>query len=436
MYVYPSSDRLPHEPLRVRWSTGPFAVRLLAKGILVAALGLMTLGLWPLFLVGVGVWGWPPHAPRLSRMRRYLGLAWTERPPPPGIAPLSRAWLTLMLLQKLALVPVVGLAWYLDEVLFGRRLDGTPIKAPLILLSAARSGSTQISHYLTEDPRLAAPSVMQIVWPYLWLWRIVAPTLGRVVPHAWPHALMDTMSSEEFIQRHEGNPYQTDTFEILYFLNNLHMIASLLGPRIMAEDFVPAGSAPHNHDLWNRDFVDFIDRLGRKTLLHAGPQKRLYFKGHFLDAGDALAQRYPDAHFLTVIRDPLSCLGSMLNHWHGNVFDEALGAVPWSWITACGLDTQITYCDQELAWFTREEGPGRTVIRFKDFVADLEGTMLQVYRSCMGDETLPEHVPTEHAPRERKKYRVNRSLDSLGIDRGALEARLRDYQAWCQQETV
>jgi hypothetical protein len=45
------------------------------------------------------------------------------------------------------------------------------------------------------------------------------------------------------------------------------------------------------------------------------------------------------------------------------------------------------------------------LIRFKDFVADLEGTMLSLCRDCFGDEALPAHVPTEHTPRERRRLR-------------------------------
>ncbi len=437
MYVSPQTDQLPHEPSRVRWSTVPFLARLLAKGLAVSLLALLTAGLWPLFLLGVAVWGWPPHQPRPARFRQLLGLTWTARPPEPGIAPLSRVWICMQILQVLALVPVRGLAWYLDEVLYGRTMEQQAIVAPLILLSAARSGSTQISHYLEEDLRLAAPTVLQIFFPYLWLWRIVYPLFARHLSPARAKELLDAISSEEFVQRHEGHPYRTDTFEILYGAQRLFLLTPMFGPRALIEDFNLAGSAPHNRQIWGVDFVDFIDRLGRKTLIFAGPgedgqPRRLFFKGHFLDSGDALAARYPDAHFLTVIREPVSRLRSRLNHTHGNNFAEPLGAVPWAWLAAALPEAEVSYSQLEMDWFTRAEGTARTVIRFTEYVADLEGTMRLVYRRCMGDEQLPPHVPTAHAPRERKQYRVNRSLDDLGIDREAFVARLADYLAWCR----
>jgi len=436
MHVYPQTDRLPGEPLRVRWSAAPFALRLLAHGVLLVLTGVLTAGLWPLFLLGIAVWGWPPHQPRPVEIRRVLRAAWTERPPPPGIPPLSRAWLILRVLLRVTLIPAHGLAWYLDELLYGRQLSDTPVVAPLIVLSAARSGSTQIARYLEQDPRLAAPSMMMSMAPYLWVWPIAA-ALGRFVSPDVARGLLRRLTTEEFHQRHEGDPFLTDTLEILFYNLQLRMLAPMLGPRVMSEDFVVAASAPHNRRFWEEDFVGYLDRLGRKTLLFSGSDaggqsKRLFVKGHFLDAADALARRYPDAHFLTVIRAPASRLHSVLNHLHGNPFDESLGAVPWSWLAACMEDAAVSYCQLEQRWFTRAEGPARTVVRFTDYVADLEGTMGAVYRSCMGDDTLPAHVPTEHAPRERKNYAVNRTLQQVGIDPDALTHRLHEYCAWCR----
>ena len=44
----------------------------------------------------------------------------------------------------------------LDECIYGRKLRETPLVAPLIEISAGRSGSTQIARYLEEDERLVA----------------------------------------------------------------------------------------------------------------------------------------------------------------------------------------------------------------------------------------------------------------------------------------
>ena len=436
MHVHPASDHLSGEPVRVRAATAPFAARLLLRGALIALLGLLTAGLWPLFLVGVVVMGWPPHQPRPAEVRRYLHSTWTARPPEPGIPPLSRAWLTLCILKRLFLVPAHGLAWYLDEVIFHRALRDTPVRAPLLNMSAARSGSTQLARYLEADPALAAPSTVQILFPYLWLWRL-APLFSNLITAAHVRALFKARFPEEFHQRHEGDPFLTDTFEVLFYFHHLHILSPLLGPTVMLDDFPFAGSAKHNQQFWTEDFVAFLDRVGRKTLIFAGPgpdghPKRLFIKGHFLEARDALAQRYPSAHFLTVIRDPIARLQSAINHLHGNAFEEPLGAAPWAWLVPTTEAAVRTYCQVEKQWFTQESGPARTVIRFSSYVRDLEGTMTLVYRSCMGAEVLPDHVPIQHIPRERKKYMVSRTLQQLGVDAEAFATQLQDYLDWCR----
>jgi hypothetical protein len=439
MHVHPDTDRLPHEPLRVLASTLPFLVRLLARAVGISLVWTFTIGLWPAFLLGSLVWGWPPHQSRPRDFVRYLRWVWTETPPAPGIAPLSRAWLALSVLGNLGRVPLHGLAWYLDELLFGRVLSAAPVRAPVFVLSAARSGSTQISHYLEEDPRLAAPISLQIIAPYLWLWMLVRPTLGRVVPPSVPRSIFDRMITDEFRQRHEGDPLRTDTFEVLFSLGRLNVLAFLLGPRLLRQEFGFSRPETGGGPLWEGDFVDFIDRLARKTVRFAGPgpdgsPRRFFIKGHFQRADDALAQRYPDAHFVTVVRDPIKRLRSQVNHMHGNGADEALGAVPWAWLVASLVDAEESYCEREQEWYSSAEGPARTVVRFRDYVSDLEGTMQRIYGDCFGDTELPPHVPTVHARRERKNYRVDRSLEELGVDMEACSTRLSSYREWCRGE--
>ena len=60
--------------------------------------------------------------------------------------------------------------------------------------------------------------------------------------------------------------------------------------------------------------------------------------------------------------------------------------------------------------------------------------MRQVYRCCLGVADLPPHVPRNHAPRERKRYSVDRSLAELGVDEAALRSQLADYIAWSEGE--
>lgn len=431
------SEHLPGEPRRDPPPTLRFVARLCVRAVSVVLLALLLAGLWPLYLLGAAIWGWPPNVPRLRQVIRYLRLTWTEQPPAPGLSPLARAWLTLLIGYKCAVTPLWGLCWLLDELLYGRALAAAPVIAPLIEISAGRSGSTQLARYLERDPHLAAPSAAQAVFPYLWLWKIVPGTLGRVLTPDRVRRALEASLPEEFLQRHEGDPFKTDTFEGALYLAHLNHLAPFLGPRILIEDFGFAAPAPHNQALWEEDFVALLDRIGRKVLLYAGPgpdgaPRRLFVKGHFLCAADALSRRYPDARFLTLIRHPAPRLRSAVNFLRANPMDATLGAAPWAWWAQALVRTELDYCDLEQAWFSAERGPRRCVLRFSDYVRDLEGAMSRVYRECLDTPELPAHAPREHEPRVRTNYLLDRTLDQVGIDEAALLQRLSGYVAWCE----
>lgn len=431
-------EKLPGEPHHPGLPAGPFTARLLLRALAVGLLLGLTLGLWPLFGLGVLIWGRPPNVPRAAQVARYLRLIVTVRPPPPGLSVLVRLRLVLAVLRKVAVAPVWGLAWFLDELLYGRALNRTPLVAPLIEISAARSGSTQLARYLEQDPHLAAPSFLQSAFPYLWLWRMAPHTLGRFIDREMVRRKLETSVPPEFLERHEGDPFLTDTFDVALYIAHLNHLAILLGPDVLADDFGFAGPALHNQRLWEHDFVNLVDRIGRKTLLYAGPapdggRRRFFVKGHFLRAAEALARRFPDARFLTMIREPGPRLQSGVNFLRANPVDATIGQVPWVWLAEGLVRSEIAYCEQEQEWFTRDDGRRRCVLRFSEYVGDLEGSMRKVYRECLDAEELPAHVPRQHPPRKRTQYLLDRSLAQVGVNQKELDARLAPYIAWCRE---
>lgn len=434
----PIAARLPGEPARVPPRPPVFVLKLLLRALKLVVLAAVSAPLWPVFLVAAMIWGWPPTVPRRAQVRRYLALIWTVRPPPPGLPVLTRLWLTLSVIRKLLVTPIWGLAWILDEILYADELRDTPVLAPLLEISAARSGSTQLARYLEDDPRLAGPSAAKTMFPYLWMWRLAPKTIGRVFSPEQIRAKIEADMPPGFLERHEGDPFRMDTFEGAFYLHQLNHLAAFLGPEALEDDIGFARIAPHNRALWEVDFLHFLDRVGRKTLIDAGPApdggpRRFFVKGHFLLAAPALARRYPDARFLTIIREPGPRLRSAINFLHLNPIDEVLGGVPWPWIAEALSRTEPAYCEVEREWYGREgDGVTRCVIRFSDYVHDLGGTLERIYAECLDGAPVPEDAPREHPPRERTNYSVNRSLEQLGIDREALDERLREYIAWCR----
>ena len=132
-----------------------------------------------------------------------------------------------------------------------------------------------------------------------------------------------------------------------------------------------------------------------------------------------------------MIREPAPRLQSVINYLRVNPTD-ALGPVPWVWLKSVLARTESEYCEIEQAWFSRVGGATRCILRFSDYVRDLEGAMKKVYRECLDSESVPVHVPHSHPPRERTNYLVNRSLAQLDIDEVALNTRLSSYIDWCR----
>jgi len=394
--------------------------------------------LTPIYWIGRLVWYRPPNVVHASQAIRYLRLVWTIQPPPPGITFFARCWLTLSVLQKALSSVILGLAWLLDELFYGRQLDEITITAPLFVISGGRSGSTQITRYLEDDPNLIAPNILQCMFPYLWLWKIVPRTLGKVLtPDKVREKIQQTMPPE-LLERHETDPFRADTFDGSFYSAHLHRLAPFLGPDVIVSDFNFARIAPHDEHIKNDDFTAFVDRIGRKTILHAdienGSKRRFFIKGHFLYAASALAEKYPDAIFLTVIREPATRLQSAINYLRINPVDRALGPVPWAWWSSALEQTETEYCQLEQVWFTQPSDARRCVVRFTEFVRDLPAAMRHVYRDCFGSDELPGHIPLTHPPRDRKNYSVNRSLEELGVDEDALRKNLAEYAQWCESD--
>lgn len=432
------ADHLPGEPTGAGARGRVLAGRIVRRIITLTLLYAVTLPLWALYLPAALVVGRPPNVPRAAQVARYLRRAWTEKPPPPGLSTGQRLWLTLTVLRKVAFIPFVALAWWLDELLYGRALDALEIRAPLFEISAGRSGSTQLARYLEDDPGLVAPSFLQSVFPYLWLWRLAPKTIGRYISVEQAREKFEHSLPPEFHERHEGDPFRTDTFEVALYLSHLNALSLFYGPDMADEEFAFCRLLPTNRGQWEEDFVALLERIGRKRLLQAGPApdgrtRRLFTKGHFLCAAPALARRFPDARFLAVIREPAKRLQSAINYVRANPIDATLGAPPWPWLAETIIRSEPEYCEVERAWYTAPEGPRRCVVRFDDYVRDLAGTMERIYASCM-EGPVPDHTPREHPPRRRHAYLLDRSLAQVGIDVEALDAELADYRAWCRGE--
>ncbi len=379
----------------------------------------------------------PPFIPSWRQFRRYAGRLLVEQAPPPGISVSRRIRILLDLGRAWLMLPPLALCWFLDDLLYGRALRKTPIIRPLFEISGARSGSTQLARYLEDDPNIVTPSVLQCTFPFVWLWKLAPLTIGRFITHEQVRRHFERALPPGFYQRHELDPFRTDTFEVIMFMTHLMQYSSLLGPEMMMSDLSHRKVQAHNREIWEGDLVDLIDALGRKVLYHAGPTpegkpRTLMVKGHFLASAPALERRFPDASFLTMVREPDKRLQSCINYLRVSPPLLKLGPTPWGWLVHFFMEGEAEYCVLEMAWYTAQTGSRKCVLRFDDYIRDLEGAMTKVYRECFDITELPPHVPIVHAKRHRTNYMIDRSLEQLEVDVVQYRARLAPYYAWCK----
>lgn len=419
--------KLDTPAVRRRSVVRSFAFALLRVLLFPAWAAVITSWALPLYTLGVLIDGRPPVVPSLARfadaLRRVLGPL-----PAPGLALVDRVTVLVSLVERALIVPAFGLAWWLDELIYGRELAAIDVHSPLFELSAARSGSTQLAHYLEDDPGLVAPSTLRALAPYLWLWRIAERTLGRWLRPETIQGMLEAPMAKSHLERHEVNAFRTDSIDPLFYSFHLGDLLNTLGPRAL-DGLDPSALTEENRAFWEHDFVRYLDRLMRKVLLAYGDgRRRAFVKGHCLAAGDAMAARWPDAVFLTVVRDPIKRIQSVVN-FHREQPGEVVAAVPWAWLVARDVPVEVRYNDEELAWFTRPAGPKRVVVRFDDYVRDLPGVLDRVYRECLGSP-VPPTLPTTHTKRNRT-YTTDKSLEELGVDVVALRERSAAFSRWC-----
>ncbi|VEU35644.1 unnamed protein product [Pseudo-nitzschia multistriata] len=408
------------------------------------------------------VFGRPPNLVYLQQTLRYLGFVWkslTFATPEQerhmqSFSVTEKIRLTTTILVHTICSPLSAFGWILDEILYGRRLNGlepkekAAVENPVFVVSAFRSASTQLARGLvsetrytcekggtsTTEPCFVAPNAMMCAYPYLWLWKLVYAIVGDI-----PDTLVDAERAQteggltkedvrekfnagftpDSMARHANDPFQTDTFDGTFL--NCHLngfvwqLCRGLPASAIEQEFNYAcqkeGDAL-NRRIWQTDMVRHIERLARKTILFhnegggetaAGgvrPPQRFLLKGHFLSVCPQLREAYGGrARFVTILRDPCERLRSGINYMAVNptlYASDPRQQIPWAAFAEALGETEAQYCERELQWFggTGGDESDRLAVTFDSFVADRGKAMGEIV-NWLG--LVPEDDPGEVA---------------------------------------
>jgi len=349
---------------------------------------------------------------------------------------MNRAIVFLTVLYTLINAPLVGVFWYIDEILYPsyHKFD---IKKPIFFITAGRSGSNQLAQYLEEDKEnFIVPQIQEGLCPFVWMWKLNIP------PRKFA-STRQVYSNIEMQKRQDIKFDKTSTWEAVARQWHFGLASSLLGTTFFEWGIphVALKEIPIDQQYCD-NLLSFIKCVCKKICYHRGkPSQRVLVKGHFLIIARILEHQYPEAKFFTVVRDPVQRFQSLINFL--KIVSLQIGLSPASWRVLCDyvLDIEIPYCEEEMTFYNQSEG-NKLVIPFSLYTKNLTATLEKIYALC--HLTIPDHMMSmanrvQHTTHDRSERRAsynpkfNRSLASMGVDEEKVREQLDDYIKWIKE---
>jgi hypothetical protein len=284
-----------------------------------------------------------------------------------------------------------------SEARFRRRLRARPTTPPpLFIIGHWRSGTTLLHELAMLDDRFCCPNTYQCLAPghFLLTEDVITPALRWIIPAKRPMddvaAGFDRPQEDEFALMNLGapSPYRRMAFPM----------TSPAVPEALDLEKLPA----HDRERWRRALRRFLALLAvrdpRRPVLKSPP--------HTARVG-VLAEMFPGARFLHVVRDPFVVFPSTLRLWRSLHNVQALQVDDGAQLEAYAFAA----FEEMYAAFDRDRGrlaPGRLhEVRYEDLVADPVGRLAEAYESLdLGGFDRVRPALEAHA-RSMKRYRTN-----------------------------
>jgi len=399
----------------------------------------------PLYVMGLFIWGLPPILPAWSTFRKCFTAVFTDGKPADNIPWTNRVLLFLLFLDTLIKVPVNGVCWYIDELVYCA-YHKVNIEEPVFMMTAPRTGSTQLSGYLQDDTEnFIAPTAMETMFPYIWVWKIFVPIAIKL---GLDKRLQNfSIFGQESFKRHVAVLLKPDTWDFLLRFWHFGVISFYLDASFFCWGFSFSKlDDPHCHheDFFQR-FVPFTDCMMKKVMYYRGnPKQRILIKGHFVVNASTFERQYPKGKFFAVVRNPLDCISSYINLLKAAVEDgpgkTMYGLYPATWkvIRDHVIRTQVPFCQQKMSFY-KVPMDNKLVIPFTMYVNNLSATLQCIYSLCnipVPDDVMSKAVRMQKTTHDYTKLRASynskftKSLASLGVNERKLRERLSEYIEW------
>ncbi len=282
--------------------------------------------------------------------------------------------------------------------IYGRRIDGTPLRPdPIFVIGHWRSGTTLLHELLALDERHAYPTTFECIAPLhcVLTRRLAMRWLSRFVPKTRPMDNMalgwDRPQEDEFALVGMGLPSP-------YLMCAFPRRGPVYGEYLELDD-VP----PKDLENWKRLFVQFL-----KQVAYRDPRRLILKSPTHTFRIRTMLELFREARFIHIVRDPYVVFASTVHLWKTLQDLYALQAPTHTWLEEYVLETYLRLfrrLDE-----TRSLVPaGRFAeLRYEDLVRDPVATLRATYDQLDLGEF--EHVAPaiERYAAEAADYQTNR----------------------------
>lgn len=208
----------------------------------------------------------------------------------------------------------VWAAMALDTVLFPK-LATTKVQKPIVIVGNPRTGTTFLHRFLVDNEFGAGLHLFRSLYPSILLQKVLRPFLP----------LLEKVSPARFHQSaaHETNLSSVETDDVtglFRYFDGFFLYGFFLAWD--EEDRMPLFD-PDKRDTTARDF-DWLEQVWRRSMVAQGRDRvvaKLFSTG---PRTPAFLARFPDAHILYMVRDPVEVIPSTFSLVTG-VLDKAFG---------------------------------------------------------------------------------------------------------------
>ena len=384
----------------------------------------------PAALLGRFVFGTCPLVPRWRVMWLMFSKWKTHRPAKVQLR------LTVFWLSRYLRMPFWACCYYLDELInLTRAMIGLgswkQVQRPIFEISNRRSGSTDLGIKLGSMEGVYAPTFVQVMYPFLWLWQLecILASVGLTTPSQLnDHKVSSWGSSEtgkEWRKMQHVAPSKPGTYEAA-----TSMWTAVLGPvGLFAEGCGTGYGYDPQHKA--KDLAQFV-QLTEKLLLKCSsfvPGSRVMIKGHMLYAAPQLASAHPGATFVCVLRDPEQQIRSSIN-WLYVTRSQSLqrkrcGEACWDDVVA-EMQAFSGYWQEEAEFYGDDETPkddcARLVLPFSEYIEDSPAAVSKILCAAglvVSAEAVQQQLDRLELGRggkgDRETYKFTVTLEQLGI---------------------